>query len=128
MAKNSSALGPKAKPVKAKAAVDKPAGKPAGKAVAPPVPKKSSSQESVSKKPVPKAAQELKAPKLQVKTKAEKIKVPSKELKTWLKGRKVWNHPDWLDLLSALRTAGHSLVDTAEGQVAIGAYLEANRE
>lgn len=71
-----------------------------------------------------KAAEKAKAPAKVVK---EKVVLPTKELKAWLKGRKYWNHQDWLDLLADLRSQGFSLVDTAEGQSAIGAYLESNR-
>lgn len=51
-----------------------------------------------------------------------------KELNAWLDNRTVWNHDDWLSLLSDLRTKGYSdLIDTPKGQDAIGLYLETNR-
>lgn len=52
-----------------------------------------------------------------------------KELGGWLNERTVWNHDDWQNLLSDLRTKGYSdLVDTPKGQDAIGLYLETNRK
>lgn len=61
-------------------------------------------------------------------SKTKKVKVPAKELKTWLKGRKSWNHGDWLALLENLRQKGYSvLTDTQEGREAIGHFLESNR-
>jgi hypothetical protein len=57
-----------------------------------------------------------------------KQKLPSKELKAWLKGRKGWNHNEWLALLADLRTKGHSiLTDSQEGRESIGKFIEANR-
>lgn len=52
-----------------------------------------------------------------------------KELGGWLETRTVWNHDDWLKLLSDLRSKGYNdLIDTPKGQEAIGLYLEANRK
>lgn len=52
-----------------------------------------------------------------------------KELNSWLDGKTVWTHDDWLKLLSNLRSKGYNdLIDTPKGQEAIGLYLEANRE
>lgn len=57
-----------------------------------------------------------------------KAKFPTKELKAWLKGRKGWNHNDWLALLAELRTKGYStLTDNQKGQESIGKFLEANK-
>lgn len=51
-----------------------------------------------------------------------------KELDGWLGNRTVWNHDDWTNLLSDLRTRGYSdLIDTPKGQDSIGLYLETNR-
>ncbi|OGV70233.1 MAG: hypothetical protein A2283_05160 [Lentisphaerae bacterium RIFOXYA12_FULL_48_11] len=61
-------------------------------------------------------------------SKTSKAKVPAKELKAWLKGRKDWNHGDWLALLETLRKKGYSaMTDTQEGREWIGYYLESNR-
>jgi hypothetical protein len=55
-------------------------------------------------------------------------KLPAKELKAWLKGRKSWNHNEWLALLEDLRKKGYgALTDTEEGRASIGNFLEANR-
>jgi hypothetical protein len=63
-----------------------------------------------------------------MKAKEKKVKLPTKELKAWLKGRKFWNHGDWLALLDNLRKKGYgALTDTQEGRNSIGKYLEANR-
>lgn len=52
-----------------------------------------------------------------------------KELGSWLGERTIWNHDDWLCLLSGLRLKGYSdLIDTPKGHEAIGLYLEANRK
>ena len=60
--------------------------------------------------------------------KTSKPKMPAKELKAWLKGRKTWNHGDWMALLEDLRKKGYSaLTDTQEGRESIGNYLESNR-
>jgi hypothetical protein len=57
-----------------------------------------------------------------------KPKFPTKELKTWLKGRKGWNHNEWIALLTDLRSKGYStLADAREGQDSIGKFLETNR-
>ncbi|MDD4873000.1 MAG: hypothetical protein PHR77_20800 [Kiritimatiellae bacterium] len=53
---------------------------------------------------------------------------PARQLKTWLKGRKGWNHDDWLALLTDLRRKGYgALTDNQEGRENIGKFLEANR-
>jgi len=53
---------------------------------------------------------------------------PVNELKTWLKGRKGWNHNDWLALLTDIRSKGYSsITDTQEGRDSIGKFLEANK-
>jgi len=55
-------------------------------------------------------------------------KFPKKELKAWLKGRKGWNHSDWLALLADLNTKGYGAYTNAQdGRESIGKYLEANR-
>lgn len=60
------------------------------------------------------------------KTSADSLKT---ELDTWLCGKTIWNHNDWLSLLSDLRTKGFSdLIDTQKGRDAIGLYLETNRK
>jgi len=60
--------------------------------------------------------------------KTSKAKIPTKEMKAWLKGRKSWNHGDWLALLENLRKQGYSaLTDTQEGRESIGYFLESNR-
>ncbi|MDD4870762.1 MAG: hypothetical protein PHR77_09400 [Kiritimatiellae bacterium] len=60
--------------------------------------------------------------------KTAKPKLPAKELKAWLKGRKGWNHNEWLALLADLRAKGYStLTDSQEGRNSIGKFLEANR-
>ncbi|MDD4871505.1 MAG: hypothetical protein PHR77_13190 [Kiritimatiellae bacterium] len=57
-----------------------------------------------------------------------KVKFPTKELKAWLKGRKSWNHNEWLALLTDLRTKSYSaLTDNQAGRDSIGKFLEANR-
>jgi len=57
-----------------------------------------------------------------------KQKFPTKELKAWLKGRKEWNHNEWISLLTELRTKSYSvLTDTQEGRDSIGKFLEANK-
>ncbi|OGV68661.1 MAG: hypothetical protein A2283_20660 [Lentisphaerae bacterium RIFOXYA12_FULL_48_11] len=57
-----------------------------------------------------------------------KPKFPTKELKAWLKGRKSWNHNEWIALLTELRSKGYSaLTDTHEGRDSIGKFLETNR-
>ncbi|OGV70908.1 MAG: hypothetical protein A2283_22045 [Lentisphaerae bacterium RIFOXYA12_FULL_48_11] len=57
-----------------------------------------------------------------------KPKLPTKELKAWLKGRKGWNHNEWLALLRDLRGKGYGqFTDTQEGRDSIGKFLEANR-
>jgi hypothetical protein len=69
--------------------------------------------------------------KAATKTAAKKTsapKLPTKELKAWLKGRKFWNHNDWLALLEDLRKKGYgALTDTQEGRASIGNFLEVNR-
>jgi len=60
--------------------------------------------------------------------KTSKPKLLAKELKTWLNGRKGWNHNEWLALLADLRTKGYSkITDSQEGCGSIGMFLEANR-
>lgn len=60
--------------------------------------------------------------------KATKAAFPTNELKAWLKGRKAWNHNDWIALLENLRKTGYAtLTDTQEGRETIGKFLEANR-
>jgi hypothetical protein len=57
-----------------------------------------------------------------------KPKLPARKLKAWLKGRRSWNHDDWLALLTELRMKGYgALTDYPEGQETIGQFLEANR-
>ena len=53
---------------------------------------------------------------------------PEKELGVWLSSRQYWNHDDWLNLLSHLIEKGfRGLVDSEEGRIAIGQFLETNR-
>jgi hypothetical protein len=60
--------------------------------------------------------------------KISKPKLPTKELKAWLKGRKFWNHGDWMGLLEDLRKKGYkALTDTEGGRESIGKFLETNR-
>jgi len=60
--------------------------------------------------------------------KTAKVALPTRELRAWLKGRKFWNHNDWLALLEDLRKKGYgALTDTPEGRESIGSFLEANR-
>lgn len=50
-------------------------------------------------------------------------------LDAWLKGRRHWNHQDWLDLLQLLKTKhGVTFIGEAEGQRMIGEYLETHRK
>ena len=61
-------------------------------------------------------------------SKTSKPKFPTKELKAWLKGRKAWDHNDWIALLVDLRAEGYSaLTDIQEGRDSIGKFLEINR-
>ena len=54
---------------------------------------------------------------------------PKKELDKWLKGRKAWNHDDWLTLLEDLAAKGYgNLVGEQAGQDSVGLYLETNRK
>lgn len=51
-----------------------------------------------------------------------------KELDGWLSCRDLWNHDEWLTLLSDLRSKGYNdLIDTPKGRDAIGLYLETNK-
>ena len=51
------------------------------------------------------------------------------ELDLWLGARPSWNHDEWLNLLSDLRSKGYNdLIDTQKGQEAIGLYLETHRQ
>lgn len=60
--------------------------------------------------------------------KTSKPKFPTKELKVWLKGRKAWNHNEWIALLTDLRSKGYSAItDVQEGRDSIGKFLETNR-
>lgn len=59
---------------------------------------------------------------------AKPAALPTKELRAWLKGRKFWNHNDWLALLEDLRKKGYgTLTDSQDGREAIGKFLETNR-
>ena len=65
---------------------------------------------------------------MKVAKKNSKPALPTKELKAWLKGRKGWNHGDWLALLDNLNKKGYSaLTETMEGRESIGKFLESNR-
>lgn len=65
---------------------------------------------------------------MKVAKKTAKTTLPTKELRAWLKGRKFWNHNDWLALLEDLRKKGYGAsTDSAEGRESIGKFLEANR-
>jgi len=56
-------------------------------------------------------------------------KLPVRKLRAWLKGRRTWDHNDWMELLAGLRMKGYAaLTDTEEGKESIGRFLEANRE
>ena len=58
----------------------------------------------------------------------DEVKIPKRVLQKWIKGRKSWNHEEWLALLDDLRNKGYdAIVDTQAGKDAIGAFLEANR-
>lgn len=60
--------------------------------------------------------------------KTGKAKFPTRELKAWLKGRKGWNHNEWIALLTDLRSKSYSaLTDVQEGRESIGKFLETNR-
>jgi hypothetical protein len=60
--------------------------------------------------------------------KVGKAKFPTKELKAWLKGRKAWEHNEWIALIVDLRTKGYNAVtDVQEGRDSIGKFLDANR-
>lgn len=62
-------------------------------------------------------------------SKTSKPKFPTRELKSWLKGRKGWNHNEWIALLTDLRAKGYStLTDNQEGRELIGKFLETNRD
>lgn len=56
------------------------------------------------------------------------LTIPTKELDQWIKGRVVWSHQEWVQLLENLRKKGyHQVVDNYEWQKAVGKYLEEAR-
>ena len=56
------------------------------------------------------------------------LAIPTKELDQWIKGRVVWSHQEWVQLLESLRNKGYQqAVDNYEWQKAVGKYLEEAR-
>lgn len=97
-----------------------------------PVAAKSSTKVAPPKKPTTKvvAATTVKQKaKADVKTavKSKSSPMPKTLLNKWLKGRKEWDHQDWLGLLDTLTAQGHDVWATEKAHE-IGAYLESHRE
>ena len=62
-------------------------------------------------------------------TTKKKSAFPETLLKKWLKGRKHWNHDDWLHLLNNLGEEGYEeLISSEENLTKIGQFLETERE
>ena len=59
---------------------------------------------------------------------AKKKRFPKRELNTWLRKHLTWNHDEWLELITELKTQGFDeLTSTQEGLDAIGLYLETKK-
>ncbi len=58
----------------------------------------------------------------------KKKRFPKRELNTWLRKNLTWNHDQWLEFISSLKTQGfEELTSGQEGLDAIGLYLETKK-